>query len=151
MTEEAFQLKRYTADEMRERNRLAELDQIPAGYRERWYTEAELDELYERNPRESLEVSRRQELARREAVQEEVRDPPPLTEEGVRDALEEARRVLLRDGGDLELVALEGTVVRVRLKGACVGCPNSVLDLKTVVEKTVRRRFPQVTEGLNSY
>ncbi len=151
MTEEAFQLKRYTADEMRERNRLAELDQIPAGYRERWYTEAELDELYERNPRESLEVSRRQELARREAVQEEIRDPPPLTEEGVRDALEEARRVLLRDGGDLELVALEGTVVRVRLKGACVGCPNSVLDLKTVVEKTVRRRFPQVTEVRNSY
>ena len=151
MTEEAFQLKRYTAEEMRERNRLAELDQIPAGYRERWYTEAELDELYERNPRESLEVSRRQELARREAVQEEIRDPPPLTEEGVRDALEEARRVLLRDGGDLELVALEGTVVRVRLKGACVGCPNSVLDLKTVVEKTVRRRFPQVTEVRNSY
>ena len=151
MTDEAFQLKRYTAEEVRERNRLAELDQIPAGYRERWYTEAELDELYERNPRESLEVSRRQELARREAVQEEIRDPPPLTEEGLRDALEEARRVLLRDGGDLELVALEGTVVRVRLKGACVGCPNSVLDLKTVVEKTVRRRFPQVTEVRNSY
>ena len=149
--EEAFQLKRHTAEEIRARNRLAELDQIPPGYRERWYTEAELDELYERDPRESLEISRRQELARREAVQEEIRDPPPLTEEGLRDALEEARRVLLRDGGDLELVALEGTVVRVRLKGACVGCPNSVLDLKTVVEKTVRRRFPQVTEVRNSY
>ena len=151
MTEKAFQLKRHTAEEIRERNRLAELDQIPPGYRERWYTEAELDELYERDPRRSLEISRRQELARREAVQEEAQDPPPLTEEGVRDALEEARRVLLRDGGDLELVALEGTVVRVRLKGACVGCPNSVLDLKTVVEKTVRRRFPQVTEVRNSY
>ena len=151
MTKEVFQLKRYTAEQLEERNRLAELDRIPPGYAQRWYTEAELDELYARNPKASLEISRRQEMARRAASSQAAGPAPPLTEAGVRDALEEARRILLRDGGDLELVALEGTVVRVRLKGACVGCPNSVLDLKTVVEKILRRRFPQVTEVQNSY
>jgi Fe-S cluster biogenesis protein NfuA len=65
--------------------------------------------------------------------------------------LEEARAILLRDGGDLELVEISGTVVRVRLKGACVGCPNSMLALKNVVEKIVRRTFPQVTEVKNTY
>lgn len=151
MMKDVFQLKRYTAEQLLERNRLAELDRIPPGYTERWYTEAELDELYTRDPKASLEISRRQEMARRVAVPEDAQPAPELTEAGIRDALEEARRILLRDGGDLELVALEGTVVRVRLKGACVGCPNSVLDLKAVVEKTVRRRFPQVTEVRNSY
>lgn len=146
-----FQPKRCSAAQLEERNRRAELDRIPPGYAQRWYTEAELDELYARDPKASLEISRRQEMARRAAVPQGTGPEPPLTEAGVRDALEEARRILLRDGGDLELVALEGTVVRVRLKGACVGCPNSVLDLKTVVETTVRRRFPQVTEVRNSY
>ncbi len=148
---EKFPIKRFSAEELRERDRLAELERVPPGYAERWYGEAELDELYRRDPKASLEISRRQEKARREAVPGDIKDAPPLTEAGLRDALEEARRVLLRDGGDLELVALEGTVVRVRLKGACVGCPNAVLDLKAVVEKTVRRRFPQVTEVKNSY
>jgi len=48
-------------------------------------------------------------------------------------------------------VEISGTIVRVRLKGACVGCPNSMLDLKNVVEKIVRRTFPQVTEVQNTY
>ncbi len=147
-----LQLKRYSAEQLEERNRQAELDRIPPAYIERWYTEAELDDLYVRDPKASLEISRRQEMARRAAAAPAVAAASaPPTEADVRDALEEARSVLLRDGGDLELVALEGTVVRVRLKGACVGCPNSVLDLKTVVEKTVRRRFPQITEVRNSY
>ena len=149
---EVSQLKRYSAEQLEARNRQAELDRIPPGYVERWYTEAELDELYARDAKASLEISRRQEMARRAAApQDAAAASAPLTEVGVRDALEEARRILLRDGGDLELVALEGTVVRVRLKGACVGCPNSMLDLKTVVETIVRRRFPQVTEVRNSY
>ena len=62
-----------------------------------------------------------------------------------------ARRILLRDGGDLEMIALEGTVLRVRLKGNCVGCPRATLDLKNVVERMVRNRFPQISAVQNSF
>jgi toxin CptA len=62
----------------------------------------------------------------------------------VRETLEQTRRVLLHDGGDLEFVALEDNVLKVWPKGNCVGCPRSVLDLKQVVERAVRQRFPQM-------
>ena len=65
--------------------------------------------------------------------------------------LEQARSILLKDGGDLELVEIAGSVVRVRMKGNCVGCPNAVLDLKNVVEKLVKRHFPQVSAVRNTY
>lgn len=66
-------------------------------------------------------------------------------------AIDEARRILSRDGGDIELVAVEGRTVRVRLKGACVGCPNSVMDLRNVVERLVRARAPGVSEVVNAF
>lgn len=118
-----------------------------------FYTEEELDALYEKDPVEAMRISRRQVMLRREL---ESRAPaaadarPPSAEE-VAEVLEKARRVLLRDGGDLELVGIEGTVVRVRLKGNCVGCPRSVIDLKHVVEKAVRQRFPQIRRVENTF
>ncbi|MBX9810385.1 MAG: NifU family protein, partial [Burkholderiales bacterium] len=42
-------------------------------------------------------------------------------------------------------------VVRVRLKGACVGCPRATLDLKNVVEALVRKRYPQIIEVRNTF
>lgn len=116
-----------------------------------WYSEDELDELEERDPLLAARIAQRQ--ARIDKLRPYIvnGETPPLTEAALIAVLEEARQILLRDGGDLELVAIQGTVVRVRLKGACVGCPNSMLDLKNVVEKIVRRTFPQVTEVQNTY
>lgn len=118
-----------------------------------FYTEEELDALYERDPMLALRISRRQAILAREleARASAAPDAPPPTEGELRSALERARRVLLRDGGDLELVEIAGTVVRVRLKGNCVGCPRSVLDLKHVVERAIRQEFPQITRVENTF
>jgi Fe-S cluster biogenesis protein NfuA len=116
-----------------------------------FYTEDELDALYERDPVAALRISREQHLLRRQLESMRCKDGPPPTPEGVTQILAEARRILLKDGGDLEFVALEGTVVQVRLKGNCVGCPRATLDLKNVVEALVRKRYPQITEVRNTF
>lgn len=109
-----------------------------------FYTDTELDALYESDPVLAMQISRRQALLQKQL--EAVVDPhaPPPTEAGIRVVLEEVREVLLRDGGDLEFVALEGGTLKVRLKGNCVGCPRATLDLRNVVERMVRNRFPQI-------
>jgi toxin CptA len=118
-----------------------------------FYTGDELDALYERDPVLAMRISREQSLLQKQLEAARATDPdaPAPTVEAVREVLEEARRILLKDGGDLELVALEGTVVRVKLKGNCVGCPRATLDLKNVVEALVRKRYPQITAVHNTY
>lgn len=65
----------------------------------------------------------------------------PLTE-AVMKAIEELRPVLKRDGGDLELVKIEGDLVVIDLKGTCVGCVLSSVTVagirKRIVEKIGR-------------
>lgn len=118
-----------------------------------FYTEDELDELYERDPVLAMRISREQSLLQKQLEATRAADPdaPLPSTEDISEVLKEARRILLKDGGDLELVALEGTVVRVRLKGNCVGCPRATLDLKNVVEALVRKRYPQITEVRNTF
>lgn len=144
---------RFSPEELEERNRLAGLEEV-AGQTHtlRFYSEDELDEMYERDPLAAMRISREQEQAKRHADARET-DPnaPPPDREDLLEVLEEARRILLKDGGDLELVDVQGSIVRVRMKGNCVGCPNSVLDLKNVVERLVRRHFPQITEVQNTF
>jgi len=64
----------------------------------------------------------------------------------VEKALAKVRPMLERDGGSVELVDIEGTVVKVRLTGACRGCPMSQMTLKAGVERIVKQDVPQVTE-----
>ncbi len=64
--------------------------------------------------------------------------------EKVEKAIEMIRPALQRDGGDIELVDVVGNVVKVRLQGACSGCPMSQLTLKAVVEKTIKQQVPGV-------
>lgn len=118
-----------------------------------FYTDEELDAMYERDPVEAMRISRRQVMMLKELEATRVANPdarPPERDE-VLKVLESARRVLLQDGGDLELVDIQGTVVRIRLKGNCVGCPRATLDLKNVVERTIRQHFPQVTKVENTF
>jgi len=65
-------------------------------------------------------------------------------EKKVRDALEEIKPRIQADGGDIDLVAVEKNTVKVRLRGACAGCPMSALTLKQGVEKLVKARVPEI-------
>jgi toxin CptA len=115
------------------------------------YTEEELDALERENPREALRIAREQEVLKRQLAAEVPEGSRIPTIEEIKTTLEEARKILLRDGGDLEFVALEGETVAVRLKGACAGCPRAALDLKGVVEALLRRRYPAIREVRNLY
>ncbi len=66
--------------------------------------------------------------------------------ERVEEALGDVRDFLKADGGDCEIVAVEGGRVDVRLKGACKGCPFSQLTLKTRIEAIIKERVPEVEE-----
>ncbi len=67
-----------------------------------------------------------------------------LIEQEVREALEEVRPHLQVDGGDVEFVRIEDGVVKVRLKGACVGCPMSQMTIKWGVENYLKKKIPGI-------
>jgi Fe-S cluster biogenesis protein NfuA len=60
-------------------------------------------------------------------------------EQTIRDRLEQMRGMLQADGGDLEIVGIEGKTVQLRLKGACGGCPHAMVTLKQGIEQALRR------------
>lgn len=62
----------------------------------------------------------------------------------VKAVLDKIRPSLQADGGDVELVAVEDGIVKVRLKGACAGCPMSQMTLKNGIEKLLKREIPEV-------
>lgn len=64
----------------------------------------------------------------------------------VETALAKVRPMLQRDGGSVELVDVEGTVVKVRLTGACRGCPMSQMTLKAGIERVIKEEVPEVTQ-----
>ena len=65
--------------------------------------------------------------------------------EKVEKVLDEIRPMLIRDGGNVELVSVEGGVVKVRLQGACAGCPMSQMTLRNGIEKILKDKIPEVT------
>ncbi|MGC8720600.1 MAG: NifU family protein [Thermodesulforhabdaceae bacterium] len=66
--------------------------------------------------------------------------------EQVEKVLEKIRPMLQRDGGNVELVEVDGTVVKVRLTGACHGCPMSQMTLKAGIERIIKQEVPEVTQ-----
>src|SRR3954451_7510294 len=62
----------------------------------------------------------------------------------VREALDEVRPYLESHGGDVELVEVDGDVVRVRLHGSCHGCPSSTMTLKLAIEDAIQKRAPEI-------
>ena len=70
--------------------------------------------------------------------------------EKVEKALKEIRPYLQADGGDVELVDVTPDgVVKVRLTGACGGCPMSEMTLKMGVEKQIKKRVSEVKEVIS--
>ena len=64
--------------------------------------------------------------------------------ENVEKALQKIRPALQADGGDIELIDVVDGVVKVRLTGACGGCPMSQMTLKMGVEKVLKQQVPEV-------
>jgi Fe-S cluster biogenesis protein NfuA len=65
----------------------------------------------------------------------------------INSAINEVRPYLRRDGGDVELVEITSDMtVKVRLKGACDGCPFSVMTLKAGIEQAIRNKVPELKE-----
>jgi len=70
-------------------------------------------------------------------------------EEKVRDVIEAIRPVLQGHGGDLELVGTDDdNTVRVRLQGACQGCPGATMTMKMGIERMLKEKVPDVKEVL---
>ena len=66
--------------------------------------------------------------------------------EKVEAALNKIRPMLQADGGDVELVEVgEDGLVKVRLQGACAGCPMSQMTIKNGVEKILKEQVPEVS------
>ncbi|MBE9514233.1 MAG: NifU family protein [Chloroflexi bacterium] len=66
--------------------------------------------------------------------------------ENVEAALQQVRPGLKADGGDVELVDVTDGVVKLRLKGACSGCPMATMTLKLGIEQVLKERVPGVRE-----
>jgi Fe-S cluster biogenesis protein NfuA len=64
--------------------------------------------------------------------------------EQVKQVLDKIRPSLQADGGDVELVDVENGIVKVKLKGACAGCPMSQMTLKNGIERLIKREIPEV-------
>ncbi len=117
----------------------------------RFFTEEELDALEETDPDMAYRIARAQAIAARDRLAPtQASETGPPDRAAVERAIEDVRRILQRDGGDIELIGIDGTRVQVRMKGACAGCPNSVLDLRHVVEKIVCA-VPGVSSVVNTF
>lgn len=65
--------------------------------------------------------------------------------EKVQAVLDKIRPALQRDGGDVELISVDDKgVVKVRLQGACAGCPMSQMTLRNGIERVLKQELPEV-------
>ena len=64
----------------------------------------------------------------------------------VETVLAEVRKMIQRDGGDLELVSVDedSGLVKVRFQGACVGCPSAAITFQSAIERTLKQAIPQI-------
>lgn len=71
------------------------------------------------------------------------------THNNVEKALEEIRPFLISDGGNIKLLSIENTTVKVQLEGACIGCSVNQMTLTNGVEATIRKYAPHIEEVIN--
>jgi len=68
-------------------------------------------------------------------------------EEKVQDTIEAIRDSLKSHGGDVELVGIDpDNTVKVRLQGACQGCPGAAQTMKLGIERILKEKVPQIKE-----
>ena len=98
-----------------------------------------------------------------DAIREHIEAGEPIVEEGaeptaapidqadleqrIRKVLdEEIRPAVAMDGGDVVFVGMNAGVVMLQLRGACAGCPSSLMTLKMGIENRLKRSFPEIVE-----
>jgi Fe-S cluster biogenesis protein NfuA len=64
----------------------------------------------------------------------------------VDNALDAIRPGLIADGGNVELVDVKDGIVKLRLQGACAGCPMSQMTLRMGIERELRRQMPDIQQ-----
>lgn len=69
-----------------------------------------------------------------------------LTHENIEKVLDELRPYLMADGGNVEVVEVEGPIVRLRLQGACGSCPSSTMTLRMGIERKLKESIPEIAE-----
>lgn len=69
-----------------------------------------------------------------------------LTRDNVEQVLDEMRPYLMADGGNVDLVEIDGAVVKLKLQGACGSCPSSAMTLRMGIERRLREYIPEITE-----
>jgi hypothetical protein len=69
-----------------------------------------------------------------------------LTIENVETVLDDLRPYLISDGGNVEIVELDGPIVKLRLQGACGSCPSSTMTLKMGIERRLKEMIPEISE-----
>lgn len=69
-----------------------------------------------------------------------------LTSVNVETVLDEMRPYLMADGGNVELVEIDGPIVKLRLQGACGSCPSSAMTLRMGIERRLREFIPEIAE-----
>ncbi len=69
-----------------------------------------------------------------------------LNRPNIEKVLDELRPYLMADGGNVELVEIDGPVVKLRLQGACGSCPSSTMTLKMGIERKLRESIPDILE-----
>lgn len=75
-----------------------------------------------------------------------IHDLHPVDLDGrVRAALESVRPYLGSHGGDVEILGIEGDVVRLRMEGSCSTCPSSTVTLSYAIEKAILDAAPEIS------
>ena len=69
-----------------------------------------------------------------------------LTTDNVETTLDEMRPYLMADGGNVELVEIDGPIVKLRLQGACGSCPSSAMTLRMGIERRLKEIIPEIAE-----
>jgi Fe-S cluster biogenesis protein NfuA len=69
-----------------------------------------------------------------------------LNNQNVETILDEMRPYLISDGGNVELVEIDGPIVKLRLQGACGSCPSSTMTLRMGLERRLRDAIPEIEE-----
>jgi len=64
----------------------------------------------------------------------------------VEEVLNKIRPSLMMDGGNVELIDVNDGVVKVKLTGACAGCPMSTMTLKMGIERILKQEIPEIKE-----
>ena len=99
--------------------------------------------------RRSTRVDRRVVATRRRSarrVRGLARGSLELTAENIESVLDEVRPYLIADGGDVELVEIDGLSVKLKLKGACGSCPSSTVTMRMGIEKRLLEKIPDIME-----